>query len=308
MTTFYRNGRKYGRRRPRPVPPWLRPPSRPPDPSSTPLPDAHRNDIENTARYESLCEYNTQGDFIRKHITHYRARFVAGRRTSIMHDELYENMQKDRYHYYGTQVIPSWRQTFMPGDNMNSITLQITSRKRKFTGKLLASPPIPPTIRPTSPQQETDTIPRLVHCSQRYGTTDTEFPEFFLRFLVLLLLILYVPPLCTWIHQSSLFTRDTIDTLTNNIRVNTNNFLGIIDNWPFKYMSNQLILPRQHPYGIVQWAKQLLRGSYQQIITPLTPNLSSFATIITTTKHTESISFANYILTLKQSVIYRSLC
>ena len=131
-----------------------------------------------------------------------------------------------------------------------------------------------------------------------------EFPEFFLRFLVLLLLLLYVPPLCTWILRSSLFTRDTINTLPNNTRVNTNNFLGIIDNWPFKYMTNQLILPRQYTYGIVQWAKQLLCGSYQQFITPLTPNLSSFATIITTTKHTESISFANYILTLKQSVIY----
>ena len=80
------------------------------------------------------------------HITEHVLRFVAGRRTSIMHDELYENMQTDRYHYYGKQVVPSWRQTFKQGDAMDSITLQITSRKSKFTGKLLVSPPIPPTF------------------------------------------------------------------------------------------------------------------------------------------------------------------
>ena len=311
MTTFYRNGRKYGRRRPRPVPPWLRPPSRPPDPSSSSPPDAHRNDIENTARYESLCEYNTQGDFIRKHITHYRARFVAGRRTSIMHDELYENMQTDRYHYYGIPVIPSWRQTFMPGDDIDSITLQkryrtrSIHRRKRYLGVSLNSPPSVATTTSTSPQLETDTIPDLVNAAQQ-ETDTTEFPKFFLRFLVLLSLILYVPPLCTWIQQSGpLVTKDTIDTLTNNVRVNTNNVLGIFNNWPFKYMTNQLILLGQHPYGIVQWAEQWRRDNYLQIFTTFTPKFPSIATIINaTTEYTTSTSFANYIITLKQSTVY----
>lgn len=96
MTTFYRNGRKYGRRWPRPVPPWLRPPSRPPDPSSTPPPDPHRNDIENTARYKSFCEFNSQGYFIIENITPCRARKVAGRCVKFMNDDLYDNLQTDR--------------------------------------------------------------------------------------------------------------------------------------------------------------------------------------------------------------------
>ena len=132
---------------------------------------------------------------------------MAGRRTSIMHDELYENMQTDRYHFYGTPVIPSWRQTFMPGDDIDSITLQkryrtrSIHRRKRYLGVSWNSPPSDTTTTSTTPQleadtipalvheqQETDTIPELVHCSQRYGTTGTEFPKFFLRFLVLLLL------------------------------------------------------------------------------------------------------------------------
>jgi len=233
---------------------------------------------------------------------------VAGRRVKFMNDDLYDNLQTDRYHYYGMNPIPSWRQTLMMDDEIDRETFQVTSRKRKFTGNSLDSPPISTTTQSTSPQCEFDTIPGLVACTQRKGIIDTDttmFPEFFLRFLVTLLLLPYVPPLCTWIQQSSLFTRDTIDTLTNNIRVNTNNLLGIFNHWPFKYMSNQSILPRQHFYGIVQGAKQLLCGFYQQIPANYPNQTALIATIINITTHyIEPISIAKYISLLKQSAIY----
>ena len=103
--SFYRNNRKYGRRRPKLRPRWLYPPSRPPDPSLK-VKDPHENDIENTERYISECKCIRQRYLVSyMMITRSRGIIKAGRRTVVLSDHLYDYLQMDRYSYYNMKPI-----------------------------------------------------------------------------------------------------------------------------------------------------------------------------------------------------------